>query len=514
MPRLRIVTVNDVYSLENLPRLKSLVQHHRTAAPADLLLVTMAGDFLAPSLLSSLDAGRGMVDCLNDVGVTHLVLGNHEDDQPLDELRARLAELRGVPILTNIRGFEDGYPTHAIVNVGGVQVGLVGVCDGDPTLFRGPPFGGARVSPANEAAVAEARALQERGVDVVVALTHQRMPDDRALAATGVFPLILGGHEHEAHLERIGDCWVAKAPMDAVQAVVVDLEVGAAHPVGAMDSVHVVLEDVAAYPEDPSLRARVDGHMARVKELETATLLLLGPGESLSSIGTRRRQTSLGTLLCSRLRDAFEADGCLFNGGGIRAAREYQGRFTYGDLRTEVPFDNEVVVARLPGRLVREAVAASRALLPAESGGFLQVDDRMEVDDRGEVVAIDGRPLEEERTYRIALVRNFFEGMDRIGPLMRFAQEHPEAIPMPTSGREVKLALVSAFSTLLWKQLGGFAHLDVDRDGKVTADELLRALAKATHAPASPIAARIVLDALDKDRDDAISAQESPDQGG
>lgn len=29
------------------------------------------------------------------------------------------------------------------------------------------------------------------------------MPLDRALAATGLFPLILGGHDHDAHLEVI-----------------------------------------------------------------------------------------------------------------------------------------------------------------------------------------------------------------------------------------------------------------------------------------------------------------------
>ena len=93
MPKLRIVSVNDVYALDNLARLRSLVRHHAERDPANVLLVVLAGDFLAPSLLSSIDAGRGMVECLNAVGFTHVILGNHEDDIPPDELRSRLTEL-------------------------------------------------------------------------------------------------------------------------------------------------------------------------------------------------------------------------------------------------------------------------------------------------------------------------------------------------------------------------------------------------------------------------------------
>jgi 2',3'-cyclic-nucleotide 2'-phosphodiesterase (5'-nucleotidase family) len=88
MPRLRIVCVNDVYTLENLPRLRTLVRHYAAAlgrspsAPAptdaaDAMLVTLAGDFVSPSVLSSLDMGRGMVECMRAVGVTHATLGNH-----------------------------------------------------------------------------------------------------------------------------------------------------------------------------------------------------------------------------------------------------------------------------------------------------------------------------------------------------------------------------------------------------------------------------------------------------
>ncbi|UJR83112.1 5'-nucleotidase C-terminal domain-containing protein [Sandaracinus amylolyticus] len=505
--RLRIVAVNDVYSLRNLPRLASLVRHHATHDPADRLLVVVAGDFVAPSVLSSLDAGRGMVDCLSQVPITHAILGNHEDDIEPDQLRARLHELRATVLLSNVHGLDDSFPTTEVIDVAGVRVGLIGITSGDPALYRRPPFGGARVDPANETARRLADALLADGCACVLPITHQRADHDRALARTEPpFPVIIGGHEHDGLLEQIGATWLAKAPSDAVRATVIDL----VWTKGALPEVHARFDAVADFPEDEALRARVEQHLSQLSDLEDATLSILPPGVTLSSIGTRVHQTSMGSLICSRLRDVFEADGALFNGGGIRGAREYEGRLTYGDLQSEVPFDNEIVVAPLPGAVLRDAIATSRANAPVESGGFLQVDDRMIVDGRHQLVQVGGEPFDPERVYRIALVRNLFDGMDEVIPLVRFAAAHPDAIPTPTTGREVKAALVSAFCTTLWEQLGGFDAIDRDDDGSVTRDEVARAIGRTGGAP-SPTAARVVIDALDRDGDGSVTRDEIDD---
>jgi 2',3'-cyclic-nucleotide 2'-phosphodiesterase (5'-nucleotidase family) len=497
--RLRLVCINDVYTLENLPRLHSLVRRYATVDPADALLVTLAGDFLAPSMLSSLDAGRGMVDCMNAVGVTHATFGNHEDDIAIDELRRRIRELRAKWLATNVVGFEPPLATQDVIDVAGVRVGLLGVVMSDPAVYRHAAFGGAHVEEANAVAAREAARLRrEERCALVIPLTHQPMDDDRALARKvrdPPFDVIVGGHEHEPFLERVEGTWIVKAGSDARRAVVVDIAWASGRE---RQTVTARFDEVLHYPEDLALRARVDVHMRRVHALEGATLLKLAPGEVLSSIGARARQTSLGTLLCSRIRDALGAEGCVFNGGGIRASREYATHFTYGDLKAEVPFDNEVVVARLPGRVVREAVVASRAHAPTESGGFLQVDDRLRVD-----------TLDDAREYRIALVRELFDGMDHIEPLVRFAREHPEKIPPRGSGREVKMVLVDAFSVALWKQLGGFDAVDANHDGIVTSAEIAEAVARVTAEAPSSITGDLVVQALDANHDRLVTREEA-----
>jgi hypothetical protein len=217
----------------------------------------------------------------------------------------------------------------------------------------------------------------------------------------------------------------------------------------------------------------------------------------------------MGTMICTHVRDALHADACLVNGGGIRASREYTTHLAYGDIKAELPFDNEMVVVKMEGRVLSDAVRDSRAAAPLESGGFLQTDAGTRVNDANEVTHVRGAPLDPSREYRVALVRDFFTGMDHEGPLMELARAHPERIPPATSGRELKEILLEALGLDLFRKLGGFDALDADHDGVVTEAELAVGLTRLFGAPASPLTVTIVMNAVDLDHDKRISREES-----
>jgi 2',3'-cyclic-nucleotide 2'-phosphodiesterase (5'-nucleotidase family) len=484
-PRLRIFAINDVYALDHLPRLKSLIAEVETRDPVDRTLVTVAGDFLAPSLLSSLDDGRGMVECLNAVGVTHVTFGNHEDDIEPPELLQRMAELSATWLGTNVPDFSRRAPPHDIVEVckdgRQVKVGLIGIVDSSPSLYRRPPFGGTRLLPANPTALESTRSLLESGVDCVIALTHQTLRDDRALAAAEPkVAVVLGGHEHISIFENLdsssNSAPIVKAGQNATHVIITELRWPS--DTGNPPLIETRLEPVEVHVEDPHLRALVDRHLLAVRELQTAVILRIPGGTTLSSVGTRRMQTTLGTLLCSSLRDILGAEACIFNGGGIRGSRNYEHTFTYADLETELPFDNEVVVIDLPGEVLCKAVSFSRQNAPAESGGFLQVDDHTLVGADHRILSLGGAPIESARHYRVALIRNMLLGMDRIAPLVEFAESHPDQIPDEDTGREVKSLVVEAFGRRLARDLGCLSPIDTNRDGSITVAELAAAIAR------------------------------------
>jgi 2',3'-cyclic-nucleotide 2'-phosphodiesterase (5'-nucleotidase family) len=355
--------------------------------------------------------------------------------------------------------------------------------------------------------VREARALVDDGCAWLLALTHQDADADRRLAAAlaGLPALVLGGHEHTSMDETIDGIRVLKAGAEATHAWIVD-----AVWISGPPAITARLEPTAGYAEDAKVRALVDAALGPVRALATATVLELAPGEMLSSIGTRRQQTSLGELVCSRLRDTLDADACVFNGGGIRAAREYHDRLSYGDLETEIPFDNELVVVALPGHVLERAIVASRAGAPVEHGGFLQVDDRIEV--KGDhLVRVAGAPFDPARTYHVALIRDLCSGLDHIEPLAEFARAHPEVIPPPGGFRLPREVLVRSFARTLCVQLGGFAALDANHDGRIDPDELGAAMARRDGTAPSRLAGEIVVKALDRDRDGAIQPDELDD---
>jgi 2',3'-cyclic-nucleotide 2'-phosphodiesterase (5'-nucleotidase family) len=74
LAHVRLVAINDVYELTNLPKLQAFLSKLSPSPAA----VVLAGDFLSPSPLSSIDGGRGMVSTLRAVGLTHCSFGNHE----------------------------------------------------------------------------------------------------------------------------------------------------------------------------------------------------------------------------------------------------------------------------------------------------------------------------------------------------------------------------------------------------------------------------------------------------
>ena len=321
--------------------------------------------------------------------------------------------------------------------------------------------------------------LLARGCAVVVPLTHLPLSEDRLLAneqRDPPFPIILGGHDHIECLENVDGTLIAKSGRDAALAIVAELSWSADPDAGPR--VTARLERVTERAPDPELAALATRLLAIVGDLQRAALYRIPPGEGLSSIGARRRQTTVGTLLASCVRDATGADIALINGGGLRGERVHEGCFTYGDLETELPFDNEVVVVALAGHEIADAVAGSRARAPAESGAFLQVDDGMSVAADGvTVLAVRGAPLDRERRYRVALMRDLLLGMDHIAPLERVGRDEPWRVPPETSGREVKLLVVEAFGAMLTERVGGIAAVDTDGDGTLSVAEIAAGIA-------------------------------------
>ena len=70
---LKIICINDVYELDFLPHYSSCKKLETITS--NKTIGVLPGDFVSPSLLSSLDFGTGMVNCLSLAGMDYVCLG-------------------------------------------------------------------------------------------------------------------------------------------------------------------------------------------------------------------------------------------------------------------------------------------------------------------------------------------------------------------------------------------------------------------------------------------------------
>ena len=498
---LTLVAVNDVYDLEHLPKLRTLVDSVK-AQREGRVITTLAGDFLSPSVLSSLDRGRGMVQVLNTVGIEFACLGNHEADVGLKALRKRLSEFDAQLINSNVPGAVDGAPATAVVELpGGKRVGLLGLLTSEPGVFRKDVFRGLEIADVLSTAKTLSAELRADGVAAVVALTHQSIDADLELSRAGCVDLVVGGHEHEPFLEGEA-CRVVKTGQDAVRAAVIDLDVS-----GAIVVTSIKFEVVTRLAPHAGAAAAAAEQKAFLTSLDNEKIL--SSDEVLSSERTRFQQTTVGRLLCSAVRDWFGCDAAMINGGTIKGGTTYATpALSLLDLRRELPFPTKMVVVDLPGSVLRDAIAHSRKGEPDdERRAFLQVCDAVDVDDRDRVVAVNGEPLDMEKLYHVALPRNLCKGLFNIKPLVTWA----EATDLPAEDDFVPAmnCVLLRHSYALWRRLGEFDDIDTNHDGVITVDEVRDAITRRRGGVEPPkILLDNVMEALDADHSGTINRDE------
>src|SRR5712692_6023623 len=127
---LTLLTMNYVYAIPpvqgkgGLAELMTLLRAERATATHHL--TTVNGDFLSPSLMSSLFKGAQMVALFNALGVDAVVFGNHEFDLDPEVTQQRMAESAFAWLGTNVLG-PDGKPFGGALATRTRQIGVITV---------------------------------------------------------------------------------------------------------------------------------------------------------------------------------------------------------------------------------------------------------------------------------------------------------------------------------------------------------------------------------------------------
>jgi 5'-nucleotidase len=415
---LRILHFNDVYQYTlpgqrgGLARLATRVAAER--ASHDDTLVTFGGDQRSPSVASSLTHGPPKIEMMNALGVDVAVLGNHEFDYGPAVLKERLAESRFPWLAANVHEKNSGEPfpgtrAYVVRELHGVKIAVVGVVT-EKTARRsraGPED--VFDDPVRSAAQLAARLRRERIADVVIALTHLDVAQDRELARSGTVDLILGGHDHEAISERVDGVPILKASSEARNVQVIALAIDDERRKVA--SIESVLEAVDGEPY-PALQALIRRYDAMINEGLSTVI-----GETDTALDARKAtvrsgESGAGNLVADAFREVLGADIGIVNGGGMRLDAVLEpGPITRRDIKKLLPLENHVYKLRVPGadlvalfdHLAAGLGAAPVGQYPHVSGMRVVLAPQRPSGQRVVQLEVAGKPVAPDRSYNVAV---------------------------------------------------------------------------------------------------------------
>lgn len=416
-----IFTFNDVYDIhpqENnvggfskfhtiLKKYRKQVRNHIT---------TMNGDFLSPSVLSSLDKGRHRIELFNAMGVDLVVLGNHEFDFGPEVVKERIKESNFPWLAANVYDTDGNYftgekQTH-IVDIDGVKIGFFGVITNETPMLSSTQ-NSALFCPLRITAKRMCQKLKEEGADVIVALTHLFFKEDRELAKeVPEIDVILGGHDHDPMIFYEHGTLIMKTGQNAYFLGKIDLQIEVLETEGKKNvQVYPSWEIVLNRNIEPDYKIQ-----EYVDKYDNDFAKLLEPiGYVKTSLDSRHgvvrgQESSMANFILDVLRETFHADAALIGGGCIRGDRYYGPNtpITQSDLFRELPFDNENVVVEVSGRAIVEALEHGVSHVEHLAGRFLQVSGISYIYNGGKNpgeriidVKIGGKPLEEHKLYKL-----------------------------------------------------------------------------------------------------------------
>jgi 5'-nucleotidase len=414
---LTILQVNDVYSTVPIDGMGGLARlatvKARMIAAGRTPLVLLAGDFLSPSVASSVFKGEQMVAGLNAAGLDLATLGNHEFDFGIDVLLQRMAEAKWQWVISNVIDTATNRPIggaapYVIRKFGTLTVGFIGLClTGDE--IESSRLGRMRLVDPLEAAATYLPVLKQEGAQIIVALTHLTFSDDRRLAAR--FPdidVIVGGHEHYPITAIEDRTLISKAGSDGRFVARIDVD---RTTNGTAQRFFELMPIDDSIPHEASTKAVVDAYEAR---LGAALEVVVGTSTvplDAETLRLRAAETNLGNLVADVMRAEVGADVTIVNAGSVRGDRVYPaGPLNRRTLVAIHPFNGVICKIETTGARILAALENGASRMPLTDGRFAQVsgltyriDPSATPGNRIRDITVGGQPLDRQRTYTVAI---------------------------------------------------------------------------------------------------------------
>ncbi len=415
----RIQDTDDRSASAGLAEMAAAVKTVKAKNPATLWLD--AGDTFHGMPIITISKGESLVPLLNTAGVDAMTAGNHDFNYGSAQLE-RLAKQLKFPLLdANVVRKSNGktvFKPYKIFKVNGIKVGVFGLSTPE-TAYKTNPKNVTDVEFLNPVDVSKEMIKKLRPkCDVLIALMHMgvdassEFTSERIARETDGIDLIVDGHSHTALPEgiRVKDTLIVQAGYyeHFLGRATIEVE---NHKIVSKKAELLDSDEIKAICPKPDKQILDELKDVNAKAEKMLNEVVAHSDKQLSSerLLVRRNESELGNLAADSFRWTAKSDIAICNGGGLRADLP-AGDVRRRDTMAIFPFGNTLRVAEIKGSVVREMLEHSVEFYPASFGGFLDVsgltfsyDPSKPGKHRVQDIFVNGQPLDENKTYTIAL---------------------------------------------------------------------------------------------------------------
>ncbi len=353
---------------------------------SDNVLLVDAGDQFQGTLYFTVGGARVVADVMNEIGYDAMCIGNHEFDSGPAEL-ARFIDLAEFPVLSaNIDALADSDLSDEILPFelfffDGEPVAVIGLTT-EHTAITSSPGPDIRFLDVILIAQQMTEALEEGGINKIIALTHLGYEQDLELAASvHGLDVIVGGHSH-TQLDEYPTVTssISGEPVLIVTAYEwgkqlgrLDVTFTAEGLVGAFDGELIGIDE--SLPEDEDMLELLVPYQADIATLMSTIVGATEVALNGAREDIRVRETNLGNLICDAMlwkTRALDTTIAIQNGGGICASVP-KGMVTMGQVLEILPYGNQITVIGLSGEDVWSALENGVSQVEDSSGRFPHV---------------------------------------------------------------------------------------------------------------------------------------------
>ena len=399
----------------------------------------MTGDPISDQVYAGA-AGGALFEMMNRMGYDAWEIGNHDLDISQGNLRALTQVAKFPTLCANITDTAGGFPLgnmpYVILKRGGLSIAVIGLMSQELyNLVNQNNLLGIRVLSPIETAQQYIDEVRP-SADLVIALTHEGVAEDSALAASvHGLNVIVGGHSHTrlVHPKRVNGVLIVQAGANAEYLGELQIKVDS----GAIASASGRLIPLWAGRSRPSspVSALADSFQTVIDQ-EYSEVIANLRGDWIRSYG----QSAIGTFLAEAQRVGAGADVGFMNDHGIR--RDIPaGPLTKKMLFEIIPFRNTLVTFQLSGVQLHDIMVYNIEHRPAIQIAGMSGTYKRKPDGGVDFlsITIGGRALEPRRTYTCA-ASDFFVGDSK----QYLGQEIPRTVDLRATVFEVVLTALRA----------------------------------------------------------------------